>query len=231
MKEREHLLKSREYATAQREQARKNALDKKDKVKRVQEKGSQPQPDAFVRTHAVVGFRSNADLQMPIEERDTDSEYSHKPRETEEQAATRREYERRDQFISMYKRIDQTTLSQIGIKSKASLEEGAIEEVHGFSMLQRFRQDRDLNSFDRTKPILDQSDDSEESEEDLCENINIRNFDPAGAKPQTALNQAREQKKSVKAKIANKEEKAPEFKWWVGGDPNAAERQLMAKKE
>lgn len=77
----------------------------------------------------------------------------------------------------MYKRIDQTTLSQIGLKSKASLGEGAIEEVHGFSMLQRFRQDRDLNAFDRTKPLL-QSDESEDSEEDVCENINLRNIDP-----------------------------------------------------
>lgn len=152
-----------------------------------------------MRIHAVTAFRSNADLQAPIDERDTESEYSHKPQkpqETEEQAATRREYDRRTQFISMYKRIDQTTLSQIGLKSKASLGEGAIEEVHGFSMLQRFRGDRDLNAFDRAKPLL-QSDDSDESDEDICENINLRNIDPQGPKPASALAQAREQKKAT----------------------------------
>jgi len=34
------MLKSREYAAAQREQARKNAIEKKDKVKRVKEKNN-----------------------------------------------------------------------------------------------------------------------------------------------------------------------------------------------
>lgn len=31
--------------------------------------------------------------------------------------------------------------------------------------------------------------------------------------------------------IQVKEEKVPEFKWWVGGDPNAAERHAQAKKD
>jgi hypothetical protein len=78
MKEREAMLKSKEYAAAQREQARKKAMEKKDKSKRKEEINSLPQPDALVRTHAVT-FRSNADLNSPIDERDSESEYSHKP--------------------------------------------------------------------------------------------------------------------------------------------------------
>jgi hypothetical protein len=43
-------------------------------------------------------------------------------------------------------------------------------------MLQRFRQDRDLNAFDRAKPLpVAVSDDSEDSEDEGCENINIAN--------------------------------------------------------
>jgi hypothetical protein len=76
----------------------------------------------------------------------------------------------------MYKRIDQTSLTSIGLKSKAALGENAIEDIHGYSMLQRFRQDRDMNAFDRSKPQpMPASDDSEDSEEDECENININN--------------------------------------------------------
>lgn len=98
-------------------------------------------------------------------------------------------------------------------------------------MLQRFRQDRDLHAFDRAKPtLIEQSDASDESEdEDDCENIDVKNVEVSQGKPvQTALAAARDQKKT--AKYA-KDEIVPEFKWWVGGDPNAVERQMQAKKE
>ena len=76
------MLKSKEYATVQREQARRKALEKKEKGKRIQEINQQPQPDAYKRTHAVTTFASNADLNMasPIFECDAESEYSHKTR-------------------------------------------------------------------------------------------------------------------------------------------------------
>lgn len=227
LKEREALLKSKEFAAQQREQARKNAEAKKNKSKKKEERESKPNPEALVRTHAVT-FKQAVDIKAPIDEADSQSEYSHKveaPKETEEQAATRLEYERRNNFISMYKRIDQSTLSEIGLKSKASLGEDAVEDIHGFSMLQRFRGDRDLNAFDRSKPIVQEeseSDDEGEEEDDTCENINLRNINPE-QKPSTALAAARDQKKAAKM-IQIKEEKVPEFKWWVGGDPNAAER-------
>lgn len=114
LKEREVMLRSKEYAAQQREQAKRKALEKKEKGKQKEEGESKPQPDALVRTHVVTTFRSNnADLQQsPIDERDAESEYSHKPQpetrppETEEQAAARSELERRNSFIMMYKRID-----------------------------------------------------------------------------------------------------------------------------
>lgn len=106
--------------------------------------------------------------------------------------ATRREYERRKDFITKFKKIDQTTVSALGLKSKASLGEGAIEEVHGFSMLQRFRGNRDMDAFDRAKPLpITMSDGSDESDDDSCENIDITNVESnrteSTAKPQTAL--------------------------------------------
>jgi len=59
------------------------------------------------------------------------------------------------------------------------LGEDAIEDIHEFSMLQRFRQDRDLHAFDRAKPtLIEQSDASDESEdEDDCENIDVKNVE------------------------------------------------------
>lgn len=191
------MLKSKEYATVQREQARRKALDKKEKGKRIQEINQQPQPDAYKRTHAVTTFASNADLNMtsPIFECDAESEYSHmtrQPDETEDQVATRREYERRKDFVTKFKKIDQTTVSAIGLKSKASLGESAIEEVHGFSMLLRFRGNRDMDAFDRSKPLpITMSDESDESDDDSFENIDITNVESnrtgSTSKPQTAL--------------------------------------------
>jgi len=221
------MLKSKEFAAQQREQARKKALEKKEKGKRREERDSKAQPEALVRTHAVT-FKQNVDIKAPIDEADAESEYSHQPvtQENEEQKTARQEYERKNNFIMMYKLIDQSTLCEIGLKSKTSLGEDSIEDIHGFSMLQRFRGDRDLNAFDRSKPVVDPASDesdSEESEEEAgCENINLRNLNPE-QKPATALNAAREQKKVAKM-IQVKEERVPEFKWWVGGDPNAAER-------
>lgn len=55
--------------------------------------------------------------------------------ETAEQADVRMEKERRNEFIQMYKRIDQTTVSALGLRSKAAFGENAIEDMHGFSLL------------------------------------------------------------------------------------------------
>jgi len=162
-------------------------MDKKEKGKKIQEISQQVQPDAFKRTHAVTMFNNNADLASAISEADAESEYSHKPKqpvETEEQAATRREYERRKDFITKFKRIDQTAVSALGLKSKASLAESAIEEVHGYSMLQRFRGARDLDAFDRSKPLPDVlSDESDESEDGSSENTDIINVESNQSKP------------------------------------------------
>lgn len=139
----------------------------------------------------------------------------------------------------MFKRIDQTTLVQVGLKSKQSLGESAIQEVHQFSLLQRFRQDRDMNAFDRSKPLpIDANDESESNSEDegiQLENVNLKNITSPTSGPSNALALAREKKKTIntingKPVIFNKEEKDVEFKWWVGGDPNAAERKMQAKK-
>ena len=86
-----------------------------------------------------------------------------------------------------------------------------------------------MNAFDRSKPLpLPHSDDEDESSSEdegiQIENINLK----ANTGPTNALAAARDKKKTINGKpvIFNKEEKQPEFKWWVGGDPNAAERRM-----
>lgn len=58
--------------------------------------------------------------------------------------------------------------------------------------------------------------------------MNLKNIPSTGSINALAL--AREKKKTStingKPVIFNKEEKDVEFKWWVGGDPNAAERKM-----
>ena len=77
--------------------------------------------------------------------------------------------------IDMFKRIDQVEISKVGIKSKTNFEENAIEEVHNFSMLQRFRQNRDFRAFDKSKPIIGTTDqnNSDEDYQDDIENVNL----------------------------------------------------------
>ena len=75
----------------------------------------------------------------------------------------------------MYKRIDQPTLIKYGLKSKQLLVEEAIDTVHQFSMLQRFRQNKDFKAIDKTKPLPVPQSDSESSDEE-DENNNRQNF-------------------------------------------------------
>lgn len=74
----------------------------------------------------------------------------------------------------MYKRIDQPSLSKVGLRQKQLLGEEAISDVHQFSMLQRFRSGRDFKIFDKTKPIPVTARDlnSDESDEEDEENVN-----------------------------------------------------------
>ena len=75
----------------------------------------------------------------------------------------------------MYKRIDQPTLTKLNMKPKQVLCEEAITSVHSFFMLQRFRQNRDLTGFDKTKPLPVADDDSDsdyDSDKEETENVN-----------------------------------------------------------
>lgn len=56
-----------------------------------------------------------------------------------------REFNNRAKFINMYKKIDQPSLFKVGLYEKQALSEQAVDQVYGFSMLQRFRQSKDLN--------------------------------------------------------------------------------------
>jgi hypothetical protein len=85
----------------------------------------------------------------------------------------------------MYKRIDQPQLLKVGLRQKQLLAEEAISDVHQFSMLQRFRGNKDFKMVDKTKPIPVTardlaSDDDSDIEEDT-ENINQQNRRPLGS--------------------------------------------------
>ena len=64
----------------------------------------------------------------------------------------------------MYKRTDQKTLYNCGLghKSELSVESGGLKSAHGLSMLQRFRQGRDLREYDKYKPKPEDHEDPNE---------------------------------------------------------------------
>ena len=76
-----------------------------------------------------------------------------KTREHQQQLATKREIEEKTKIVEKYKRIDQVTLTRVGLKEKQRLTETAISDVFNFTQLQRFRQNRNLLAFDKSKPI------------------------------------------------------------------------------
>jgi hypothetical protein len=110
----------------------------------------------------------------------------------------------------MFKRIDQVSLSRVGLGNKSVVSETAIQDVHAYSMLQRFRANKDLSAADSSKPeafsrtaALNQDIESDSEDDDL-ENLNRCN---------------------VPAKENN------EVKWWLEEDAQAAKRAITVKKE
>ena len=90
-------------------------------------------------------------------------------------------------------------------------------------MLQRFRQNRDLTGFDKTKPLPVQDNDSDseyDSDREENENVNKQNF----AKPiETA--------QKLKINEIENQVKLVEDKWWLLGDAEAVKRNLLAQKK
>ena len=86
---------------------------------------------------------------------------------------SKREIEEKTVIVEKYKRIDQVTLTRVGLKEKQRLTEDAIGDVFNFTQLQRFRQNRNLLAFDKSKPIAvnpvasesDCSDNSDDSDD------------------------------------------------------------------
>jgi len=72
-------------------------------------------------------------------------------------------------------------LTRVGLKQKQQLTETAINQVFNFTQLQRFRQNRDLTAFDKSKAIPGQaivasdSSDNESDSDDEYENKNQLN--------------------------------------------------------
>ena len=57
-------------------------------------------------------------------------------------------------MINQYKKIDQRTLTRVGLKQKEILNQSALSDVYNFSQLQRFRQNKDLNAVSKMRSII-----------------------------------------------------------------------------
>lgn len=89
---------------------------------------------------------------------------------------TKREIQEKTEIVNKYKRIDQVTLTRVGLKQKQLLTETAIAQVFNFTQLQRFRQNRDLLAFDKSKPMANPVEsDSEASDSDASDEAENRN--------------------------------------------------------
>ncbi|CDW86997.1 UNKNOWN [Stylonychia lemnae] len=161
MKEKERLIKAKDYA----EKIRKNTLKKSNQnnsnISNIQILSEDP-AGAHTNYHAQIKQeqinRGNNDLSEVIQE----------VSEVDEQERSRlllNQINSRSQAIlqtqaaldqqqildlrELYQRIDQEELEKIGVADKQTLTEEAIHDLHEYSMLQRFRQNRDFRQPDR----------------------------------------------------------------------------------
>ena len=91
----------------------------------------------------------------------------------------KKELDEKTNFVNMYKRIDQPSLTEAGLRPKQLLCQEAITNVYSYSMLQRFRSNKDLKAFDKSRPLpIDQDDDDDYSgsDNDQVENTNKQNI-------------------------------------------------------
>ena len=54
--------------------------------------------------------------------------------------------------MALFQRIDQEELEKLGLGTKTEVSEDAFTDLHEYSMLQRFRQGKDLSAVDKYKP-------------------------------------------------------------------------------
>ena len=143
--------------------------------------------------------------------------------------------EEKQKVIDKYKRIDQVTLTKVGIKQKQLLTEQAIPQIFNFTQLQRFRQNRDLLAFDKAKPISvnpyvsdDSEDDKDDSESDDDEADGENRNQQNKRFPTTSIsvvNSAQKAKQTQnKQAIGEAQLRELEEKWWLQGDIEAVKR-------
>lgn len=67
----------------------------------------------------------------------------------------------------MYQQVDQQELEKLGLGHKSELdkEQGSLKAMHKFSMLQRFRGNKDLKAVDKYKPKAEDTEDAAEIKE------------------------------------------------------------------
>ena len=157
--------------------------------------------------------------------------------ETKDQIA-RNQIEEKQKVIEKYKRIDQVTLTRVGIKQKQLLTEHAIPQIFNFTQLQRFRQNRDLLAFDKAKPVAmnpcvsdDSEDDKDDSESDDDEVVDGENRNQQNKRfPTTSISvnsaQKAAQQTQKKQAIGEAQLRELEEKWWLQGDIEAVKRNI-----
>lgn len=145
-------------------------------------------PHAFKTTH-VVKHHEPVESRLAAQKKGNSTIIEQEVEESEAsvnietaERITKREIEEKAKVITKYKRIDQNTLNRVGLKQKQLLNEDAIDQVYNFTQLHRFRQNRDLLAFDKSKQAakanpIDSDSSDEDSDEDVpeAENRNVSN--------------------------------------------------------
>ena len=137
-------------------------------MKRVQsakkvERDNEPKPDAFVSAKNRIPSKSLTAVQEANENDETNISIAPEKKDSNQERA---------HMIHMFKQIDQAPLNRLGVP-KAEISENAIPQLHQYSLLQRFRGNRDLTAFD-TAPVVSVEQDGDSDGENNHNQNNLK---------------------------------------------------------
>jgi len=95
---------------------------------------------------------SSKDINRAIEEEVIPEVSECEERDKSSLIIDRQQEAKADNLREMYQRIDQEEIEKLGLGSKKELGEEAISGLHEYSLLQRFRQNKDLYAVDDYQP-------------------------------------------------------------------------------
>eukprot|EP00347_Sterkiella_histriomuscorum_P012198 403369519 len=161
MKDRERILKAKDYAEKQRKLMMKN-WDKNKNKGNVTVLSQDDPAGQHTNYHAQIKHeQSNLQSQYqskvlsePIQEvsEHDESQSLHDQTQAQDQQQQLQQQQQDLKVLNLrdlYQRIDHEELEKIGVNDKEVLTEHAIYDLHEYSMLQRFRQNRDFKQVDK----------------------------------------------------------------------------------